>query len=166
MREILFKGKQKDNGEWVEGFYIERKSDGAAYIATNTIGASINSIINNMTATAFRVIPETVGPFTCLYDSTKWEELTELEQKVWLKFHTENEWKGKKIFEGDILKNKLGYYVVVWDDKYLQWAVKNQKGVICFTLNTIISDKKRPCTAIGNIHDNPELLNKSMEQEG
>ena len=24
MREILFKAKRKDNGEWVEGYYTER----------------------------------------------------------------------------------------------------------------------------------------------
>lgn len=45
--------------------------------------------------------------FTGLYDATKWEELTDAEQEQWLKHHSKDDWKGKPIFEGDIISFKL-----------------------------------------------------------
>ena len=33
MREILFRGKRKDNGEWVEGDLRQDKDTGASYIS-------------------------------------------------------------------------------------------------------------------------------------
>ena len=47
----------------------------------------------------------TVEQFTGIYDSTTWEELTNQERSDWLwEGNTLNEWKGKMIFEGDIVK--------------------------------------------------------------
>ena len=43
--------------------------------------------------------------FTGLHDSTTWKELTEQERKDWTgKGNFPSEWKGRKIFEGDILE--------------------------------------------------------------
>ena len=76
----------------------------------------------------FRVDPETVGQFTGLTDKN-----------------------GKKIFEGDIIKAKNkcldgtdheAKVVAEIDDFYLMWCIKH-------SIETEI---------IGNIHDNPELL--------
>lgn len=64
----------------------------------------------------------------------------------------------EEIFDGDILENSTGIYIVCWHDEYLQWGTKNKKGVDCYSLRTLLSDTKRPCRKIGNIHDNPELL--------
>ena len=58
MREILFRGKRADTGEWIEGYF----------------GQSIDSfIIQDYGLVAgrfevFKVIPETVSQFTGLYD--------------------------------------------------------------------------------------------------
>jgi uncharacterized phage protein (TIGR01671 family) len=56
MREILFKGKRKDNGEWIEGCCIKRWTGKSYkyYIHDGLYGGE--------------VIPETVGQFTGLYD--------------------------------------------------------------------------------------------------
>ena len=43
MREILFKGKRIDNGEWVEGYYTESK--GKTFWTVPTITPTIISII-------------------------------------------------------------------------------------------------------------------------
>ena len=54
-REILFKGKRIDNGEWVEGNYIFEDFD---RVGIHQIGTIIQCF----------VIPETVGQFTGLLD--------------------------------------------------------------------------------------------------
>lgn len=54
-REILFRGKRIDNGEWVEGNYIFEDFD---RVGIHQIGTIIQCF----------VIPETVGQFTGLLD--------------------------------------------------------------------------------------------------
>ena len=54
MREIKFRGKRVDNGEWVYGYYMNRKGNQSHFI--------LNEKGN------FRVHPETVGQYTGLKD--------------------------------------------------------------------------------------------------
>lgn len=55
MREIIFRGKRIDNGEWVEGYYL--------YTEENT-----HPVIIDMKCCSHIIIPETVGQFTGLTD--------------------------------------------------------------------------------------------------
>ena len=62
---------------------------------------------------------------------------------------------GKEIYEGDIVKDKYeNRYEVRYDDKRMSWIAHS---TIPFE-NNIPLCVVTECTIIGNIHDNPELL--------
>ena len=83
-----------------------------------------------------RVIPETVGQYTGLTDKN-----------------------GKKIFEGDILDHTIqaevltNRGVVAWDCENARWALQLNTMKPCFYMHN-----PKAVEVIGNIHDNPELL--------
>lgn len=58
MREILFRGKRLDNGEWVEGNLFVSDTDGSTYILAGSRRVTIE----------WEVDPGTVGQYTGLND--------------------------------------------------------------------------------------------------
>lgn len=129
MREILFRGKGI-RGNWHIGLLAHV---GNAWYISNKVGI----------ATAYEVIPETIGQYTGLTDKN-----------------------GRKIFEGDIIKSHGNDSYVI---KYGEYIPQNYclaryydkptigfyayDGERCFQLST----NSRCYEVIGNIHDNPEL---------
>lgn len=140
-REILFRGKRKDSGEWIYGVPITDKATNNVYIITSTAGASLKSEINNMCATGFRIICNTIGQYTGLIDKN-----------------------GTRIFEGDIIKISNAYD----ECDYSISEVYGFNGVLCVdcptadydfnALGFLDDDNEFIFEVIGNIHDNPELL--------
>lgn len=143
-REILFRGKRVDNGEWVEGDLFTTKS------CQNGIQKD-HSLIGLIYSEWYEVDPETIGQFTGLVDKN-----------------------GGKIFEGDVVRsqgqNATFIQVIEFHntDKYCGrgWvAINKQKEYLDKTLNKKIegindgSYFSLPCNTevIGNIHDTPEL---------
>ena len=117
-----------------------------------------------------QVYNEAVGQFTGLYDGTKWEDLTEAEKKRFYDFHksedgetikypntesVKNLWKGKPIFEDDIIKFGLIPYVVKYDFENARYMLFDKDGYKRDGFNIDTMQLKR---VAGNIHDNPELL--------
>lgn len=126
----LYRGKRMDNGEWVEGFYLEFSDPITGiherYIQTVKPDGRLDLM--------HRVDPDTVGECTGLTDKN-----------------------GKLIFEGDILEREyLGEkhrYTVVYSREAFAWGEKNKYGLtgrLCKGPGTI--------EIIGNINDNPELV--------
>jgi uncharacterized phage protein (TIGR01671 family) len=76
------------------------------------------------------VIPETVGQFTGLCDKN-----------------------GKKIFAGDRIEIRGYVYYCCWDVGNLEFILINEKE--SFGMGYAASSRM---TVIGNVHDNPELL--------
>lgn len=98
--EGLFCGKRLDNGAWVYGCYVRQYGGHMIYLA----GADDDGF------EYYHVDPMTVRPFTGLFDCTKWEELTIEEQALFLYTidgvqRTREDWKGRPIFQGDIVKH-------------------------------------------------------------
>ena len=140
MREILFRGKRCDNGEWVQGFYVRadhhwhKNGIHKDWIA---LGASANGgwfALHNK----YAVKSETVGQFTGLTDKN-----------------------GKKIFDGDIIEwflPEVSEYPSVayieYDEESFAWRVCWKK----YDPDWLEGLNKEYISVIGNIHDNPELL--------
>ena len=126
MREILFRGKRTDNGEWVYGYYTKDKEQERSYIKRENIHPCGYMTID------YEVISETVGQYTGLTDKN-----------------------GKKIFEGDILKNEKG---TVFYGSYNCKVVLRSGMWFAVGFVEISSNDFELCEVIGNIHDNPELM--------
>lgn len=96
-REILFRGKRVDNGEWVEGFYCPRPYSHFPCEPSIFPIATIDKEWYGI-----EVIPETVGQYTGLNDKNN-----------------------VKIFEGDILKFRSGIYSVEWDNEHSKFLQRD-----------------------------------------
>ena len=132
MREILFRGKRKDSGDWMYGTVVyprSIKSKSYTAIVPITDGESVYSMIRE-------VIPETVGQFTGATDKN-----------------------GKKIFEGDIARFDKGFFVVRYSDCRMGFCFDGLFGRGCQPGFT--TPHWEYVEIIGNIHDNPELLEVS-----
>ena len=139
MRENMgiYRGKRKDTGEWVEVNLIE--SDNSHYPMV-LIGHVITSRDKHTNALFFdgfdlcEVDPSTVGQFTGLLDKN-----------------------GKRIFDGDVLTvdGEDGFFVLEFQEDTARFVMS---GGIVVDFDNFWSYEVE---AIGNIHDNPELLEVS-----
>lgn len=129
MREILFRGKRIYNGEWIYGYLAGFVNNGkVACISSPEHGVGHGCHVD----------PETVGQFTGLQDKN-----------------------GKDIFEGDIV---LCCSWIDWEkNKSRPWS---KPDVVIFNIEdsrfslskSIWNFGGRGYEIIGNIHNNPELL--------
>ena len=137
MREIVFRGKRADNGEWVEGFLLKECNHStcswnlAIEYKTKRSGVFAYDVVD--------IIPETVGQFI-LTDKNS-----------------------KKIFEGDIVKLFLDDGIAMGVIRYSENAYRfmfYEDNVYGYGFdNTCVFE------VIGNIYDNPELLEGNNNAE-
>ena len=139
MREILFRGKDAETGEWVNGFYV-------------CLNGKEHRIYSGFAETDcgdyypdfWIVDPKTLGEFTTLYNAAE-----------------------QPIYEGDIVRHNDTNYVVFRENDIPggYWAstayIMKEIGVCDYMsfVDTIDDFCNEICVEIiGNIHDNPELL--------
>lgn len=136
MREICFRGKSIATGKWVEGFLIVNK-DGTCFIKDTDY--NVNNGKNDLIPV--EVEPSSIGQYCGLLDKN-----------------------GKRIFENDVCT----FYNRYSKSTYTR-VVRFCPLLACFGLYPNMTEiyeyesdwlKISDVEIIGNIHDNPELLNQ------
>ena len=138
MREIRFRGKTLDGLKWVYGDLIQENS-GRVVIRTNLKTWGKNSDVAPY-GESVDVKPDTVGQYTGLNDRN-----------------------GKEVYENDILRvyDRKTYFniIVSWSKEAVAFMAcycdKNQSPLSWFS-NLLPNGYE--IEVLGNIHDNPELL--------
>jgi uncharacterized phage protein (TIGR01671 family) len=154
MRDIKFRGKRKDDKEWVYGDLVTmRKNRGFIHPKANKFKHEASLSKGNMVL--HEVIPETVGQYTELKDKN-----------------------GKEIYEGDIVKQEYsaGPYgrngEEYWEGYHLGVVRITATEGACmrnpyrfdeiedtvYKINQYKNVVGYRTEIIGNIHENPELL--------
>ena len=131
MRKILFRGKTLD-GFWVRGDLV-RTNPCEYHIVT----ADLDDYNNIVFSFEYFVDYKTVGQYTGLSDKN-----------------------GKGIFEGDILKYQRGFdrydsMIVVWNENTASLVMAYSSDMYYYET---LMNTHMYCEVIGNIHDNPELM--------
>ncbi len=134
-REILFRGKRLDNGEWVYGAiicqddrcFINPQTDGTVYCSYSSMSG--RWIFGDY----LEVDPATVGQYVGMPDKNR-----------------------TKIFDGDLLKYTRyeddAPYRVFWDN--FEWYIQCENRMP----DRLSVSQPENWEVIGNIYDNPELL--------
>ena len=128
MRDYLFRGKRKDNGEWVEGCGIIATEN---WVSIFTVIDDIDE--NSSEVNEIEVLPSTVGQYTGLTDKN-----------------------GKKIFEGDIVKIIDDYDYI--DIEVVKWSENDAGFFLEINDYYVEFDRvvAKECEVIGNIYNDTE----------
>ena len=129
-REIIFKAKRLDNGEWVEGYYLNIAKINH-FICTGKI--KLDGALKGIIAPEMYVIdPDTLCQFTGLTDKN-----------------------GKKIWENDIveLPDENVYFKCEWEKDTARFVLNGDRFTVDFD-----DYREYEVEVIGNIFDNADLL--------
>jgi uncharacterized phage protein (TIGR01671 family) len=136
MREILFKAKDANSGEWVEGYYAHLNSEAGSRHAIIPENPEILNILMKGNA-AYEIDRDTLSQYTGLKDS-----------------------RGDMVWENDILQchfdeefpEDCTIYHVVFSNG--EWQIKDNYG----RTEKLDSFTCECGEVVGNVFDNPELM--------
>lgn len=136
MREILFRAKRIDSGEWVSGYYVYDYAHNAHFIFKNQLVCPncINDRRIDYSVCDYEIDPDTLCQYTGLTDKN-----------------------GNLIWENDIVKHEVSDTIgtIKWyQEDYVGWCVDD----IVIDEQQFTDEMWCECEVIGNIFDNPELL--------
>ena len=134
MREILFRAKRKDNGEWVEGYFAK----GKWYLDEKE---------------RFAIIPLDLS----FYPHCEISEWIEIDPETLCQFIGKKDKHGKKIWENDIVKHEISCTIgmVKWyEEDYVGWCVDD----VQIDEQQFTDEMWSECEVIGNVFEHSELL--------
>ena len=131
MREIKFRGKRTDDGEWVAGMLL-----GDYIVYSYEVDSNYGEETDLYATEFYEVTPETVGQYTGLKDKN-----------------------GKEIYEGDILHWEMhwGWYVGFENGAFRRIPL-NHIQRINWEHYVLQQEDFDTWEVIGNIHENKDLL--------
>ena len=129
MREILFRGKRTDNGEWIEGCFLDKNNIGIFYDDTEESDCSVH---------IFPVVSKTVGQYTGLTDKNG--------KKIF---------EGDIIDTPDRLVKVVWFSGNAQFDLHF---IRYKDDVITTNFKGIHMRDLKEYEVIGNVHDNKEIL--------
>lgn len=137
MREIKFRGKGIADNEWYYGDLIQSRL-GTAWIITEDYTTATEDITLNTCASP-QIKQDTIGQYTGLKDENEVE-----------------------IYDGDIIKCSF-YPEYIFEIKFTElcWYMRKITTSEYINLSNVLQYELE---VIGNIHDNPDLLEKGAEE--
>lgn len=127
-RIIKFRGRRRDNGEWMYGLLIYGYNDFCAI-------RGWMSVSGGQEYATVEVIGKTVGEFTGLLDKN-----------------------GKEIYEGDIVKHNDNHFVMKWSENRFGWVGRVSEEDMNWRDGEWFHKLKKHIEVIGNLYENPELI--------
>ncbi len=135
MREILFRAKRIDNGEWVEGYLMDE----------DYINVPFNDYdVNGRFDEPIEIAPETVCQYTGLTDRNG--------KKIF-------EGDIFQAYDGECLQK----YAVIWNGDSLEWTADCVGDLV--GMLSLAEFGAEEIDVIGNIFDDPELLGEKAGRE-
>ena len=133
MREILFKAKRIDNGEWVEGYLVKacQNTYPNGYEIIDKNGINYDELdCWQPSFTSYEVVEKTICQYTGLTDKN-----------------------GNKIWENDIVRLDEDFYIVTWEEGDAMFTLEDVRLIESFK-----NADSKWCEVVGNTIDGSEFL--------